>query len=242
MNSWLAFLTAITLNVNGLGDKDKWQELWQGISRPDILCFQETHLCTSLEFAFCLHAQGYDFYFLHGSSASAGVCTAVKYSLGIKVVKLTDVPGCLLALDLTLQNETLRIINVYAPNNPGDRPKFFNQINSYTAGNVMLMGDFNSVTSECDRLSHKLDPTLKSLQSLLTMAQMSEPAGSHLRTFSYHHPSIVDCKVIWIEYISTIWHQECADTVSIIPSLTLIWLGCIWISQLVLGLSLGDSP
>ena len=59
----------------------------------DVLCFQETHLCTSLEFAFELHAQGYDFFYSHSTSASAGVCTAVKRSIGVKAVKLSEIPS-----------------------------------------------------------------------------------------------------------------------------------------------------
>ena len=140
MNLWVAILTAITLNINGLGDKDKWSDLWQNVSKSDILCFQETHLHTSLEFAFCLHAQGYDFYFSHGSSASAGVCTAIKRSLGVKVEKLIDIPGHLLALDLTLDGETLRIINIYAPNKPGERLLFFEQMKTDLVRSVMLLG------------------------------------------------------------------------------------------------------
>ncbi len=116
MNLWFAVLTAITLNINGLGDKDKWLQLWKSTPKADIICFQETHLCTLLEFAFQLHAQGYDFYFSHGTLASAGVCTAVRHSLGVIAVKLKDIPGWLLPLDLKKNGEMLWILNVYAPN------------------------------------------------------------------------------------------------------------------------------
>ncbi len=56
MNSWVTIFRAITLNINGLGDKNKWNDLWQNVPKSDVLCFQETHLHTSLKFAFCLHA------------------------------------------------------------------------------------------------------------------------------------------------------------------------------------------
>ena len=42
---------------------------------------------------FELYAQGYDFFYSHGTSASAGVCTAVKRSIGVKAVKLSEIPG-----------------------------------------------------------------------------------------------------------------------------------------------------
>ncbi len=118
MNPWFTILTAITLNVNGLGDKDKWTQLWSTLPCSDVLCFQETHLHTSLEFAFELNAQGYDFYYSHGTSASAGVCTAVRQALDVNVVKTANVPGRLLALDLSKEGQLVRIVNVYAPNNP----------------------------------------------------------------------------------------------------------------------------
>ncbi len=164
------------------------------MSKSDILCFQETHLHTSLEFAFCLHVQGYDFYFSHGSSASAGVCTVIKRSLGVKVARLTNIPGCLLALDLTLDGETLRIINIYALNKPGERLPFFEQMKTYLAGNVMLLGDFNSIVDECDRLSCKIDPTSHILGSILSSSHLVKLCGSHLKTFTYHHPSIASRK------------------------------------------------
>ena len=109
-------MTAITLNVNGLGDKDKWLQLWESTPRADIICFQEIHLCTLLEFTFQLHAQGYDFYFSHGTPASAGVCTAVRHSLVVTAVKLKGIPGRLLPLDLQKDGETLCILNVCVPN------------------------------------------------------------------------------------------------------------------------------
>ena len=107
MNPWFAVLTAITLNVNGLSNKDKWLQLWKSMPRADIICFQETHLRTLLKFAFQLHAQGYDFYFSHGTLASAGVCTAVRCSLGVTAVKLKEIPGRLLPLDLLKNGETI---------------------------------------------------------------------------------------------------------------------------------------
>ena len=78
MTLWFTVLMAITLNVNGLGDKDKWLDLWWTTPKVDVLYFQETHLHTIFEFAFQLYAQGYDFYFLHSTSNSASVCTVVK--------------------------------------------------------------------------------------------------------------------------------------------------------------------
>ena len=194
MNPWFMVLMAIMLNVNGLGDKDKWLQLWKSTPRVDIICFQETHLRTLLEFAFQLNAQGYDFYFSHGTSALAGVCTAICHTLGVDVVKLTGVPGYCLPLDLTKNGETVHVFNIYAPNNRKLQTNFFMDIEQYITDNVMLLGDFNSVISPTDRASHHLDHISALLSSFVKKYHLVEPSGSHLEQFTYHHPSIFDQK------------------------------------------------
>lgn len=140
-------IDSITLNVNGLGDKDKWVELWNCTPKADLLlCFQETHLHTALEFAFRLYAQGYDFYFSHGTSNLAVVCTAMCRALGVNVVKLTDIPGRLLPLELSHDGITFRVLNIFALNEPSSQANFLSDVESYFAENTMLLGDFNSVT------------------------------------------------------------------------------------------------
>ncbi len=77
---YLYFVMALTVfssNVNGIHDNRKWADVWQDIPKQDIICLQETHLIAYQEYAFCLHAQAYDLFFSHGSSASLGVCIAV---------------------------------------------------------------------------------------------------------------------------------------------------------------------
>ena len=180
----------ITFNVNGLGVKEKWLDMWHTTRRADILCFQEMHLCTSLEFAFELYAQGYDFYYSHGTSASAGVCTAICQQLGVSVIIAAEIPGHLLALDLESDGQTVCIINIYAPNLPLDRMDFFNQLENLIMVDTMLLSDFNSITQMCDQASRKLDPTSALLDRILYKHKLFEPQGSHLHTFTYHHLSV----------------------------------------------------
>ncbi len=93
-------LSVITLNANGLHDLLKWKELWSYVPKVDVICLQETHLLSQQEHAFQLYAQGYDFYYSHGTSASCGVCTAVKRSKGLVVNNIGAVPGRLLNLEI----------------------------------------------------------------------------------------------------------------------------------------------
>ena len=39
-------LSLITLNVNGIHDPTKWLSVFQSLPSVDVVCLQETHLCT----------------------------------------------------------------------------------------------------------------------------------------------------------------------------------------------------
>ncbi len=83
--------------------------------QADIICLQETHLTQKQEYIFKLFTQSYDFWFSHGTSASAGVLIAICHSAGINIVKAVEMTGQLLALDLCLSNgDTMRLLFLYA--------------------------------------------------------------------------------------------------------------------------------
>ncbi len=140
-------LTVLTLNANGLGSPEKWSKLWSEIPCTNIICLQETHLQQCNEFAFPLGAQNYDFFYSHGTSNSADVCTAIKHSLGVNPVKLVEVSGRLLGMDFVLNNETFCVINIYVPNVRAERKTFFCSLPKFFTQKFYLLGDFNSVTS-----------------------------------------------------------------------------------------------
>ncbi len=119
---------------------------------------------------------------------------AVKRSSGVNVVKAGEIPGRLLALDLSRESDSLafHIICIYAPSSVIERSQFFKDWSPFIKGDVVLVGDFKSVTNMNDNLSGKLDRTSAQLQQCL--ANFTEPPGSHLHCFSYHHPSLSDHK------------------------------------------------
>ncbi len=94
-------LTVLTSNVNGIHDYHKWSDVWQALPKHDIIYLQETHLCISQERSFHLHAQNYDYFFSHGTLASAGVCVLVKRTSGVIAVKSGEILGRMIALHLT---------------------------------------------------------------------------------------------------------------------------------------------
>ncbi len=102
--------------------------------------------------------------------------------------------GHLVALELQSLTHSFRVVGVYAPSIPAVQKSFFKEMQIYFMNNMLLLGDFNSVTSEMDHLSRSLDPTSADLHSLLDHWNLVEPCGTHLNTFSYHHPSVSERK------------------------------------------------
>ena len=86
-------LTLLMINANSLHDDHKWQDFWFEIPRLDIICIQQTHLDCTQELSFGLHAQAYDLFYSHGTTNSAGVLIAVKWSVGVIVAKVMEIPG-----------------------------------------------------------------------------------------------------------------------------------------------------
>ncbi len=110
-------LTVITLNGNRLHNSGKWSDFWRETPKSEIICVQETHLTPDQEYSFKINAQSYDFIFSHETSNSAGVFTVIHRNTGVMVVKSGEIPGRLLSINLSLDNVTTHIINIYAPNN-----------------------------------------------------------------------------------------------------------------------------
>ena len=142
------------MNANGLADREKRVKVLQLLKemRYDILFLQETH------FSECREWSGDAFYAFH-SVYSAGV--AILFSRGLQAEPAlvhSSEDGRLCVVDIHLDNRRIRLINVYAPNNPQERVYFFNErIEPFltTDGINVLGGDFNCVTSVLnDSLRH----------------------------------------------------------------------------------------
>ena len=89
----LVIVTLVLINANGLHTDTKWQPFWNKIPHADIICIQEMHLTNTQEFAFGLYTQGYEFFYSHGTSASASVCVAIRRKLGMGVSLVGNIPG-----------------------------------------------------------------------------------------------------------------------------------------------------
>ena len=188
----MAMLSICTLNVNGIHDPLKWKDLWNLLPHTDIICLQEMYLTAAQEYAFKLYAQSYDWFFSHSTSNSAGIVVAVHKCAGANTSVVGVIPGRLIALDIECSC-SIRLVNIYAPNNGSLQKKFFH-ISPYVRDNMILLRDFNSVIDTADRKSGQLDSTSRELASLLASWYFLEVPGSHQQVFSYYHPSIPERK------------------------------------------------
>ncbi|CAC5361410.1 unnamed protein product [Mytilus coruscus] len=139
-----------------MGDKSKRNALFQWCQKKnfDFICLQETHCTKIVEKEWKKEWGGLSFW-CNGTSVSKGVAILVKPNLDINVTeKYRDGEGRKLIVELKLDsNETVRIFNVYAPNNGIERKNFFNKLIINNENDVVnyVMRDFNCC------LNRKLD-------------------------------------------------------------------------------------
>ncbi|KAG1737363.1 Endonuclease/exonuclease/phosphatase, partial [Suillus occidentalis] len=167
-----------TLNMKGrasqhLGHSNisKWSVV-QHVMREKkigILCLQETHLDntheTQIENLYSRRLKIINSKDPTRPGSSAGVAFVINRELtnteNIKTLEI--IPGRALALKIKWHNnETLTILNIYAPNNITQHPDFWKKINTRWQENNLphpdfMLGDFNLTEDPLDRAPAKLD-------------------------------------------------------------------------------------
>ena len=159
-------ISICSINVNGLRNPVKRRQIFDSCNSQgvDILLLQETHAAGYME----ARAWGKEFggrgFWSFGTNVSCGV--AILFSKNKKwdlTDNLRDNKGRLISITVNTQNSTdkIRIINCYAPNDPGYRQCFFReQLQRHNRGlrRVILGGDFNCVPN-FDSIGHSLNGT-----------------------------------------------------------------------------------
>ena len=74
--------------------------------------------------------------------------------------------------------QSLKIVNVYAPNMSKDRREFFDSCFQSITSSSIVLGDFNSVEENSDCISGRLDSMSHYLSSLIHSQNLVEQAGS----------------------------------------------------------------
>ena len=151
-------INIITINCNGLREPVKIDYLNTLLIEKniDICLVQETHLDNFKSCNFVdrkLHAKSY--WSLSDNSHSKGVGIIVRNS-EVEVTHFSfDYFGRYCYIDIKLYDFELRIVSVYAPNNPLERKTFFSDIYHLFLGTkpILLGGDFNCVDNlQLDKL------------------------------------------------------------------------------------------
>ncbi|KIJ54274.1 hypothetical protein M422DRAFT_241525 [Sphaerobolus stellatus SS14] len=161
-----------SLSIRGGGSnatRDKWDHLWQVMRQNQIgiLAVQESHISNAalqeLENTFSSRLQILN---STGETNSKGVAFLLNKQLTAwKEVKTIEIiPGQALLLLLPWHNEqTLNILNVYAPNPHNENKDFWSNLHRKWQDDGLpmvhlMLGDFNMVEDSIDRLPAHNDP------------------------------------------------------------------------------------
>ncbi|KZP21142.1 DNase I-like protein [Athelia psychrophila] len=208
-----ASIKIATLNLNGKGtligdtEDNKWLHVNQLMREQKIgvLAIQEAHLTTDfVEQISDLFQRRLHIIWSQGENKNAaGVAFVVNKELAnIEKIKLTEIiPGRAAMITLPWNhNRTLRILNIYAPNDQGDSGIFWTEIiNEMDKKKIdspdIMMGDFNTVEDSIDRLPNKSDPagttealrTLRGKLNLIDGWRTTNPTEKSYTHFSKTH-------------------------------------------------------
>ena len=148
----------VSLNVRGFRDEKKRKETFNFLRKNkfDILCIQESHSEVADEKLWTAQC-GCQAFYSHGCKDSQGVVTYVNKSIKAELC-YSDCEGRYVIIQVTKDEETFLVINVYGPNN--DNPEFFKDlcinIGKLDSMNLVLIGDYNLVMDpSIDRIGGK---------------------------------------------------------------------------------------
>ena len=172
---------AVDLNVRGLrGDKRHTVFRWLADKKFSVALLQETY-CTQ-PFVITKFNKGWNGDVLHcvsGSSHSRGVCVLFSKCLNCKLVSHYHCnQGHISIVNVEVAGIGYSIVNIYTPNNPQERIKFFTNVKSLIGlhalfpAKLLLGGDFNSVLASEDRCTKKLDGSSTQLNNLVESMQL----------------------------------------------------------------------
>ena len=154
----------------------------------DILCIQETHLTnehvTQIEALFARRLLVLNSSDPDRPGCSAGVAFVLnKETINISTAQMSVlIPGRAITLKLTWHNDmTIRLINVYAPNDLSTHPNFWKKIHTNwqttdTHTPDFLLGDFNITEDAIDRAPARMDnePALEALRDFRTALHLQD--------------------------------------------------------------------
>ena len=193
-------LQIVSLNVRGLrGDKRHTVFRWLADKKFSIALLQETYCTQPFVTKFNKGWNGDVLHCVSDSSHSRGVCILFSKCLDYKLVSHYQCnQGRILIVNVEVAGIGYTIVNIYAPNNPQERIKFFTNVKSLIGSHalfpakLLLGGDFNSVLASEDRYTKKLDGSSTQLNNLVESMQLFDVWRSKNESsvdFSYIDPT-----------------------------------------------------
>ena len=141
-------LRILTCNVNGIRDSIKRKQLFNHLqnTNSDIILLQEMHSTLTTN---NIWNSNWDdkAVWNSGTNFQCGVAILIKQE-NINIIETYQDPqGRVLNVIIKQNDQKYQIVNIYAPNNPQQRPLFFSSINQYIQPGIPLIlgGDFNMV-------------------------------------------------------------------------------------------------
>ena len=154
-------LKCLSLNVRGLNKTFKRRLIFRWLHRhkQNFIFLQEcysTNLCTSK----WQNEWGGNVFFSHGTNHSKGVMILINPSLVCKIEKcITDKNGRFIILKLSFDEQSIVLVNIYAPNDVQRQLKFFSTLNQllqeFAEEKILIAGDFNCALSPKDKIGGK---------------------------------------------------------------------------------------
>ena len=145
-------LTICSYNVRGLGNKTKRELIFEWLKTKNFaLCLlQETHSGDGTH-SMWKNEWANDAFFCGESNNSDGIGKLINPCFSYTIQNYKEiVTGRMQALELTINDKELTIINVYGPNN--DNTNFYQMLTEYMHENgektFIIGGDFNTVINE----------------------------------------------------------------------------------------------
>ena len=191
-------ITILTLNVNGLNAPIKRHRLanWIKSQNPSVCYIQETHLtCKDTE---RLKIKGWrKIYQANREQGKAEVAILVSDKIDFKATKIKrDKEGYYIMVKGSIQQEELRILNIYGPNTGAARyiRQVVNDLHRDLDSHTIIVGDFKTPLSILDRsTTQKINKDIKDLNSDLEQANLIDiyrtlhPKSTEYTFFSAPH-------------------------------------------------------
>ncbi len=196
----LAMLNITTINVQGLGDRQKRLNTFQTLRNGnyDVIALQETHCAQNSKWKDDWSGESQ---WTHFRCDQAGVAILFSPKLSVNILRTSHCnQGRILAVTAEIDSCIFQFVNVYGPNptNITESNEFFNQIVNIIDQSIqpIILGDFNMVENlKMDRMggnpikrhTYGLD-VLKNLKQAFDLVDVWRSQHPHKKEFTWHSP------------------------------------------------------